>query len=120
MLLDPADIAAFRAVAEQALPDIATIQRGTETSDQGGGTTTEWNPIAESVPCRLSPVAGGEMGMVGARVSDEATSMVTMAATRDVLEADRLIIAGITYDVTLVRRRGAWALTLRIECKEAA
>ncbi len=120
MLLDDADLALFRAVAEQALPDIATIERRTETSDGGGGTTTSWATLAVDVPCRLSPVAGGEIGLIGSRISDEATSVVTMAADRDVVESDRLVIAGATYDVTLVRRRGNWAITLRLECKEAA
>jgi hypothetical protein len=120
MLLSTAQIEAMRATAERAFPDLATIQRRTEISDGGGGTTTTWADLAENVPCRLSPVGGGEVGLTGARIADEATSLVTMAATRDVVESDRLVIDGFVYDVQLVRRRGSWALTLRIECKEAS
>lgn len=119
MLLDASQIAELRSVAELALPDRATIQRRAEVSDGGGGTTTSWSTHAAEVPCRLSPVGGGEIGTIGGRISDEATSLVTMAAGQDVVESDRLVIGDTTYDVQLVRRRGSWAITTRVECKEA-
>ena len=109
----------MRSVAERALPDICHTQRRSEVSDGGGGITTTWNEHLASVPCRLSPVGGGEIGLTGSRIEDESTSIVTMAWDTDVVEADRLLINGRAYDVTLVRRRGNWALTLRVEAKEA-
>lgn len=118
-LLSTAQLERMRGIAEQAFPDIATIQRATTVSDGGGGTTVTWGTHLANVPCRLSPVGGGEIGLTGARIEDEATSLVTVAWDVDVLESDRLVINGMTYDVQLVRRRGAWALTTRIECKEA-
>lgn len=119
MLLDDAQIASMRLVAEEALPDVCTIQRRQEVSDGGGGITTTWQDQQANVPCRLSPVGGGEVGLTGARIEDEATTLITVAWDVDVTERDRLLIEDVTYDVQLVRRRGNWALTTRIEAKEA-
>lgn len=119
-MLEQAQIASMRLIAEEALPDLCTIQRRQEVSDGGGGVTTTWQEHLADVPCRLSPVGGGEVGLTGARIEDEATSLVTVAWDVDIAEADRLLINGFAYDVQLVRRRGNWALTTRIECKEAA
>lgn len=119
MLLSAAQLNRMRAVAEQAFPDVCDIERRVDVSDDGGGTTTTWDPHLEAVPCRLSPVGGGEIGLTGARIEDEATSLITVAHDVDVLESDRILIDGFVYDVQLVRRRGVWALTTRIEAKEA-
>lgn len=119
MLLDSAQIAAMRVVAEQALPDVCTIRRSTDTSDAGGGTTQTWADQATLVPCRVSPIGGGERGMTGSRISDESTHVITLAAKTDVLEADRIVVEGVVYEITLVRKRGAWELTRRCECTEA-
>ena len=101
------------------LPDRATIQRPVDTSDGGGGTTQTWPTLAADVHCRLSPVAGGEDSPGGGdRVSDEATSVVTFEAGQEIATADRIIIEGVTHAVLLVRRRGAWELTRRVETKE--
>ena len=119
LLLSTTQLDRMRATAERAFPDVCDIERRQEVSDGGGGTTTVWNEHLANVPCRLSPVGGGEIGLTGARIEDEATSLITVAHDVDVLESDRILINGFVYDVQLVRRRGEWALTTRIECKEA-
>lgn len=105
------------------LPDRATIQRSTDAPDGGGGLTQTWAPLAADVPCRLAPVGGGEDSARGGsgggdRISDSATAIVTFRAGQDVTEADRIVIAGQTFDVQLVRRRGEYELTRRVEVKE--
>ncbi len=101
------------------LPDRATIQRPVDTSDGGGGSTQTWPTLAANVPCRLSPVGGGEDTTGGGdKVHDEATSVVAFAAGQDIATADRILIAGVTHAVLLVRRRGEWELTRRVETKE--
>lgn len=106
----------------EELPDRATIQRNTSTPDGGGGFTQSWATLAADVPCRLAPVGGGEDSARGSsggdRISDEATSIITFAAGQDVTEADRIIVAGQTFDVQLVRRRGEYEITRRVEVKE--
>jgi hypothetical protein len=104
------------------LPDLATIQRETSTPDGGGGQTTTWPVVATDVPCRLAPLGGGELARessaVGDRITDQATAVVTFKAGTDVTVADRIVIAGKVFDVTLVKPRGAWELTRRVECRE--
>jgi head-tail adaptor len=104
------------------LPDLATIQRETSVPDGGGGQTTTWPDIATDVPCRLGPLGGGEQARkaaaVGDRITDEATAVVTFEAGTDVTVADRVVIGGRVFDVTLVKPRGAWELTKRCEVKE--
>ena len=117
----PGQLVKSRARFSRLLPDRATIQRPVSTSDGGGGSTQTWPVLASDVPCRLSPVGGGEdndRADGGDRISDEATVVVTFAAGTDVTNSDRLLIAGRLYDVLLVRRRGEFELTRRCEARE--
>lgn len=124
-MLTVGEIAAMRQTAARAFPDICAIQRKTLSSDGAGGYDETWLPIADGVPCRIDPLEGGERANLGAtadvgdRPQDETTHVVTMYPKRDVTEADRVVIDGQVYEVTLVRQRGAWELTRRLEVKEA-
>ena len=118
-MLTDTQLAAMRATAGQALPDTCTIQRKTSVSDGGGGTTETWGDHATGVACRVAPVGGGETGTAGDRIRDETTHVITVPAGTDVTEADRLVVGGQTYEATAVRRRGAWEITRRVECREA-
>ena len=104
------------------LDDRATIQRPVNASDGGGGFTQTWPTLASNVPCRLSPVGGGEddrsRSAGGDRVHDEAVAVITFAAGQDITEADRVVIASQTFDVLLVRRRGVYEITRRVEARE--
>ncbi len=121
-VLSPARLTRMRRRFASLLPDVATVQRAVVTADGGGGQTEAWTVLAEAVPCRLSPVGGGETkrgsARGGDRIADEAISIVTFAAGTDITEADRVVIAGDTFDVTLVRLRGEWELTRRCEVRE--
>ncbi len=104
------------------LPDRATIQRPVVVANTSGGQTTTYPTLAADVPCRLSPVGGGEDVTVGRRggdrVADESSAILTFAAGTDITEADRIVIGTLTFDVTLVRLRGAYELTKRVEARE--
>ena len=114
-----AQLTRARARFATLLPDLATIQRPTVTADGAGGQTMTFAVFATAVPCRLSPVKGGESSASsGDRVADEATAIITFKAGQDITEADRIVIAGQTFDVTLVRHRGQWELTRRCEARE--
>lgn len=117
-MLSDAQIAAAREIAERTLPDTCTIQRKT-TQNVGGEQVETWSDLATNVACRLAPVGGGEEGEVGGRISEEATVLITLPAKQDVEEADRIVLDGTTYEVNLVRKRGEWEITRRVECKEA-
>lgn len=124
-LLSAGQVDAMRRVAVQALPDLATIQRRTRTSDGGGGSTEQWADVA-TVAARITPVGGGEVGTVsgtstiGGRVIATTTHIVTLPAGTDVLAADQLVVDGTTYEVTLVRKHGEWEITRRVEVREVA
>lgn len=115
MLTTP-EVTRMRAIQESALPGTATIRRLTRVSDGGGGYTEQWTDIA-TVACRLAPVGGGE-GVTGGRVDDRTTHIITLPALTDVTEADRLLTGGQTFEATLVRTRGQWELSRRVEARE--
>lgn len=107
----------------QMLPDRATIQRETLVPDGGGGQTSSWSTLEADVPCRLSPVGGGEVSTGSARrggdrISDQSTSLITFEADTEVTEADRILVGSRTFDVTLVRVRGEWEMSRRVEARE--
>lgn len=110
----------------ELLPDEATILRPTEVSDGGGGQTVEWVE-RETVPCRLDPYGGptsnrGAGGETTAhpieRVETRTAHIVFLPAQTDVELRDRLLINETTYEVNVLRQRGAWELTRSVECKE--
>lgn len=119
-LLSAGQTATMRDVAARALPGLATVQRLTRVPDGGGGFTEQWTDLAVNVPCRIAPVGGGETGTRGGRIADETTHVATFPAGQDVTEADRIVINGTTYEATLVRERGGWEITRRVEVMEAS
>lgn len=116
-LLSTGDIAAMRGRMNSMLPDTATIERATSTKVRGEVTQT-WKPIARSIACRIAPIGGGETGRVAGRISERTTHLVTVAAATDIEEADRITVNGSPFEVTLVRKRGSWELSRRVEVRE--
>lgn len=119
-LLTTGQITAMRHIANLALPDTCTVSRKTTVSDGGGGQTATWADLATGVACRIAPVGGGETGEQGNRIEQATTHVITLPASQDITEADRVTITGVVYDVTLVRERGAWEISRRVEVREAA
>jgi head-tail adaptor len=123
--IDAGELAGLRDDLARLLPDICIIQRLSSSSDGGGGFTDAWTDLATDVACRIAPVAGGETtsvsrrASVGGRIIAETTHVVTLPYGQAITEADRIVIADATYDVTQVRERGAWELHRRVEVKEA-
>ena len=116
-LLPPGQVRSLRRMTARALPDQAIIRRLTRVPDGGGGTTETWADV-ETVPCRIDPAGGGE-DTAGARVNDATTHRVTLEAKADVRPEDQMVIDAVTYDVTVVLRRGQWEITRVAEVKEA-
>ena len=124
-MLTAAEVVQMRQAVNRTMVDSATIYRGAETNS-GGVIKREWQVLSVQ-PCRIntlgSPVSagqgGGEKGYVASRVSQETTHVLTLPAETDIEEADRVEVRGTTYEVTAVRKRGAWEITRRAELKEA-
>lgn len=126
MALDSAELSQARADLEDLLADEASIERATKTPKEGGGRDVSWAELA-SVPCNIAPLAGGEVatmgqsgnsGTAGDRIDDRTTHVLTVPFETDITEADRVVVSGATYEVTLVRKRGSWELVRRVELKE--
>lgn len=116
-LLSGAQLSGMRNLFRQMLPDECVIQRRTVASDGGGGSTESWSDHL-TAPCRIAPIGGGEDGQAASRVSEETTHLVTLPAYTDVIEVDRIVIGDQAFDVTLVRKRGTWELSRRVEVRE--
>jgi hypothetical protein len=106
-LLTPAAIDAMRATAARALPDTATLQRRVAGA---------WTDLA-TIACRLAPSSAAP---VGEQEPAAAAFVITTTVDTDLRSGDRLVLAGAAYGVTLVRRRGAWGITLRADCQPAS
>jgi SPP1 family predicted phage head-tail adaptor len=113
-VLTDADIASMRVTANQALPGTAVIHGGTLTSDGGGG-YTETFTASGTVSCRVAPASGGEM-QEGDRIIADSTHIITLPAETTVETDDRIVVAGVTYNVTAVRER-SWEVTRRVEAR---
>ncbi len=119
--LTASELAECRATAEESLPDTATIQHRTSAQSGGGGQTWTWNDVLE-VPCRLSPIAGGEgtsTDLSGPkRVKQETTHVLSIPHDTLIREIDRVRCDGQSYEVTYVRSRTTWEILRRVELKE--
>jgi hypothetical protein len=118
-VLTNAQIVRMRAVALEALPGTAVIYNNALTSDSGGGYTEAFTPrTGGTVACRVSPlVQGGSEGEEGDRIEADAQYIITLPATTTVETDDRIAVAGITYNVVVVRDR-SWEITRRVEVKK--
>lgn len=86
----------LRGIAEQFLPDTATISRFTSTSTSDGITET-WAPIASGVRCRVSPretTATEGLGTGGAVVRAVSPWLVTLPFGTDITVRDRITVLG--------------------------
>jgi len=115
MLTDP-EIARMRATAERALPGTAVIKDGTLSSDGGGGNTEMFTPrTGGTVSCRVAPIGGNEREE-GGRIAADSQYVITLPAETTVEADDQIVVAGVTYNVTVVMDR-LWEITRRVEVK---
>jgi head-tail adaptor len=115
MMLTDAELASMRTTTGEALPDTCVIQRGTATTDSGGGATTAW-VSAGTVDCRLAPAVGGFENETGERITADADFILTLPQGTTIDTNYRVVTGGETYNVTALRDR-SWPLTRRMEVK---
>lgn len=83
-------------------------QRGTATftSDTGGGGTAAW-AYGGTVPCRVDPLSASG-GVIGERIDERSTHLVTVPSGSTISTSDRFLIAGRgTFEVTATREQTA-------------
>lgn len=118
-MLSAEELASMRDDIETALPDTAILSGGTVIADGAGGGTVDFAAFG-TVSARIAPIGGGEGPEIADRLADESTHMLTLPFDTDLSEADRVTVASTVYEVTLVRERGAWEISRRVEVKESA
>lgn len=117
-MLDANELDAIREDAEDFLPSEAIVLVFSETSDGAGGHREAYVPQAP-VPCRLSPIGGGETGKPGGRVSERTTHVLSLEHGTMIGEADRVEVVGVgVFEVTLVRKRPELEGLRRVEVRE--
>lgn len=96
----------LRALSNQFLPDLCSIQRYVETST-GDGTTQTWSDLATGVDCRVSPLASGAGEALGADASLQAVAQWTiwLQAGQDVTVKDRIVYGTRVFEVARVGAR---------------
>jgi hypothetical protein len=100
-----------------AFSDRGYVIAGTFASDDGGGATSSWAMLGGTVACRLDPV--GERGssrVVGGRIDERSTHVVSVPATVTVQTGNRFAINGRgTFEVTATRdRTDAWMIAFEV------
>jgi hypothetical protein len=99
-----------------SLSEVGHVVSQVSTDDQGGGVTQVWT-AGTAVPCRLDPIARLGRDVVGGRIDERSTHVVTLAlGTATVTTNHRFAIDNRgTFEVTAVRQRTReWARELEI------
>lgn len=126
-MLTTAELTAIRTEANAWLPSVATRLARVAVNDGAGGVGSGYVADPTTVACRIAPVAGGERipgsgragGLAGDRVNDRSTHILTLPAGTVVEEPDRFMVDGVTYEITLVRKRAGLEAVRRVEVVEA-
>lgn len=115
-MISTSDLAAMRSLQEQTMSEEALVKRRTLASDGAGGTTETW-ATAATVDCRIAPMTGRDLAMLGGRVVEGATMRVTLPALTDVRTTDRLYVGSRQFEVLAVAGH-SWETARVVVCGE--
>jgi hypothetical protein len=89
-----------------ALADTGMLLSRTYTSDSGGGASVVWGTAAANIPCRIDPMTAVGRDVVGGRIDERSTHMVTVPSGTSVSSEERFVIASRgTFEVTAAREQ---------------
>lgn len=117
-MLSDADLEAMRTDLEVSLPDTATVQRRSRSSDSMGGSTVAW-PTVATVACRIAPRQGVEGDSDGHWQTTDGYR-ITVPWDADIRPTDRLIVGPLTVDVSHVSTRGEQTIARVVAAFEVA
>jgi len=100
-------LAYLRGIQNAYLPDTCTIQRVTEGTPSGDGTSETWGTLASGVACRVSPLASGANESLGGGEAMQAVNQWTiwLPALTDVTVKDRIVYGTRTFEIARVGAR---------------
>lgn len=95
-----------------------TLQRRVETADGAGGVKVSWQDFAEN-PCLWAEVIAkaGRESMMDGRPTATFTVLFTIWNRGDIVETDRILWQGATYNIRGIRRESTRAGRLVIEAE---
>ena len=82
-------------------PDRCTIQCLTETVDTDGQVVKTWTDRHTDVPCNIMPLKGREIRGPNQTYVVANTSIALQGHYADIVESDRAIVGGTTYNILL-------------------
>lgn len=100
-MLTTAELTAMQTTQTQTLVDACTISRRTMASDSAGGQTATYATAATTV-CRVAPLNGREAVLAGQQ-RIVATWKVTLPASTDVRDADRIVVGSRSFEVIAIQ-----------------
>ena len=92
--------------------DFVTVERATESADGFGGYTPSW--ATHATLFGLIETVGGDEGLDAGRLEPTETVVVTCQFRSDLLESDRLDIAGDKFNITRLENIDRRSRFLRI------
>lgn len=111
----------MRAQVAELLPQSATIQRLTHTSDGMGGITTAVTTVATGVACRLDPVSQAlVVGIIGAQETIAVRYRLTMPWDAALAADCQVVVDGRTYQVLQVDADQSWRTAVRAIVSEVS
>jgi hypothetical protein len=113
-----ADIARFRAVADDILTQTCTVTRNTPSSDSAGGWTDSWATVSSSTPCRLAVrgvIITHDLVRSSERLMAGLDYTLKLAYDADIARGDRVTIDSVTYQIESVWDDHQWMTVKR--CK---
>lgn len=95
------------------LTSSATTQRVTNTTSGMGATKQTWETNLASFPCRIWALRASERAMSGSTGVNVTHKMACDIA--DIVEADRVVSGGVTYEVKFVNNVAGHHLEVELE-----
>lgn len=116
-LFSASQIAGFQRLANDSLPETATISRNTPAADGYGGYTDSWatssTVAARIAERRLRP----DEQLIASQIEATVVYTIRLPADTDVRERDRIVINGRTFEIAGVVRK-TWPVMLKVVCTE--
>jgi head-tail adaptor len=89
---------------ESHFPDRCTVQYLTETADADGQVVKTWTDRHTDAPCNVTPLKGREIKRPNQTYVVANTSIALQDYYPDIVESDRAIVGGTTYNILLVEQ----------------
>lgn len=104
-------------IEDELLIGTGLVLTFTSVSD-GAGAKDESYAAGDELACAIAPVGGaGQARLIGGRVSESSTHVVTLPRGTAITTKDRVEIEAVVYSVTGLRNFGEWSMTRRVEVK---